>query len=132
FGNPSFDVRNGQALSLSLGSTDGLFFPLPPGVQFTSNPAGGLTRTPIQVSGFTPEIDTPTVQVWNLTVSKRITNSIVVEADYLGNHASNLYLQANANRCAGDLIQHNGSLTRLNPYFGPIIFGRSTGYSDGN
>jgi hypothetical protein len=95
-------------------------------------PAGGLTGTPIQVSGFTPEIDTPTVHVWNLTVSKRITNSIVLEADYLGNHAYNLSLQANANRYAGDLIQHNGSLTRLNPYFGPIIFGRSTGYSDGH
>ena len=132
FGNPSFDVRNGQALSFSLGSADGLYFPLPPGVQFTSNPAGGLTGTPIQVSGFTPEMKVPTVQVWNLTISKRITNSIVLEADYLGNHGYNLYLQANVNRYAGDLIQHNGSLTRSNPYFGPIIFGRPIGYSDGH
>lgn len=132
FGNPSFDVRNGQALSFSLGSADGLFFPLPPGVQFTSNPAGGLNGTPIQVSGFTPNINPPTVQVWNLTISKRLTNSIVLEADYIGNHAYNLYLQANANRFAGDLIQNSGRLTRLNPYFGPVIYGRTDGYSDGH
>jgi hypothetical protein len=38
----------------------------------------------------------------------------------------------NANRYAGDLIQHNGSLTRLNPYFGAITFGNTVGYSDGH
>ena len=132
FGNTSFDVRNGQTLSFSLGSPDGLFFPLPPGVQFGLNPAGGLAGTPVSVSGFTPNMDPPTVQVWNLTVSKRLTNSIVVEADYIGNHDYNLYLQTNANRYAGDLLQHNGSLTRLNPYFGPITYGRTIGYSDGH
>ena len=132
FGNPLFDVRNGQTLNYSLGSSDGLFFPLPPGVQFGINPAGGLAGTPVQVSGFTPTIQSPTVQVWNLTVSKRLSNSIVVEGDYIGNHAYNLYLQANVNRYAGDLLKHNGSLTRLNPYFGPIIYGRTIGYSDGH
>jgi hypothetical protein len=132
FGTVSFDIRNGQTLNFSLGSPDGLYFPLPPGVQFTQNPAGGLTGTPIAVSGFTPDIATPTVQIWNVTVSKRLTNSVVLEADYIGNHAYNLYLQANVNRYAGDLIQHNGSLTRLNPYFGAITYGRTIGYSDGH
>ncbi len=132
FANPSFDVRNGQTLNYTLGTADGLFFPLPPGVQFTSNPAGGLTGTPIAVSGFTPDIQTPTVQVWNLTMSKRLTNSIILEADYIGNHAYNLYLQTNINRYAGDLIQHNGSLTRLSPYFGTVTYGRTIGYSDGH
>lgn len=132
FGTVSFDIRNGQQLNFTLGSSNGLFFPLPPGVQFTQNPAGGLTGTPIQVSGFMPEMKVPVVQVWNLTVSKRLTNSIVVEADYIGNHGYNLYLQANVNRYAGDLIQHNGSLTRLSPYFGNVVFGRPMGYSDGH
>jgi len=77
-------------------------------------------------------MEAPTVHVWNLSVSKRITNSIVVEADYLGNRAYNLYLQTNINRYAGDLVQNNGRLTRLSPYFGPVIFGRPIGYSDGH
>lgn len=132
FANTSFDVRNGQTLAFSLGSPDGLLFPLPPGVNFTANPAGGVSGTPIQISGFTPELKPPTVQVWNLSISKRLTRSIILQADYLGNHAYNLYLQTNANRFAGDLIRNNGSLTRLNPFFGPIVFGRTIGYSDGH
>jgi hypothetical protein len=131
-GSVTFDVRNGQALNFSLGSPDGLFFPLPPGVQFSLNSAGGLAGTPVGVKGLDPQVNPPSVQVWNLTVMKRLTNSIIVEADYLGNHDKNLYLQTNVNRYAGDLLQHNGSLTRLNPNFGSITYGRTVGYSDGH
>ena len=132
FGTVSFDVRNGQTLLYSLGSSDGLYFPLPPGVNFKPNPAGGLEGTPIAVSGFTPEIQPPTVHVWNLSLSKRLTNTIVVEGDYLGNHGYNLYLQTDVNRFAGDLLQNNGRLTRLTPYFGAVAYGQTTGYSDGH
>jgi hypothetical protein len=130
FGQVVFDVRNGQTLNFALGSSNGLFFPLPPGVQFQLNPAGGLAGTPITVGGLAPVVDPPTVHVWNVTLVKQLWGSIIVEADYLGNRATNLYLQANANRYAGDLLQHNGTLTRLSPYFGPIIYGRTVGYSD--
>lgn len=130
FGAVSFDVRNGQTLNYALGSPDGLFFPLPPGVQFSLNPAGGLAGTPISVSGINPVFDEPRVHVWNLQIQKSLARSIVVEADYMGNHGGSLYLQTDVNRYAGDLLQHNGALTRLNPYFGPIIYGRTNGFSD--
>ncbi len=132
FGQVTFDVRNGQTLRYSLGSADGLFFPLPAGVQFQVNDRGGLVGTPLTVSGIMPVFDEPHVQVWNLQIQKTLTSSIVLEADYIGNHGDNLYLQTNANRYAGDLLQHNGSLTRLNSSFGPIVFGRPIGYSDGH
>ena len=88
--------------------------------------------TPISVKGLSPVIGAPRVQVWNLSISKRLTNSIVLQADYLANHSDNLFLQTNANRFAGDLVRNNGRLTRLNPNFGPITYGRSVGYSDAN
>jgi hypothetical protein len=132
FGSVALDVRNGQKLNFALGSPDGLSFPLPPGLQFTLNPAGGINGTPVSVKGLGPHFDTPTANVWNITLEKRLTNSIIVEGDYTGNHGSNLFLQTNVNRYAGDLLQHNGTLTRLNPNFGPITYGQSTGYSDAN
>lgn len=132
FGSAALDVRNGQRLNFALGTPNGLSFPLPDGLQFQLNPAGGLVGTPISVKGLSPVIGAPRVQVWNLSISKRLTNSIVLQADYLANHSDNLFLQTNANRFAGDLVRNNGRLTRLNPNFGPITYGRSVGYSDAN
>ncbi len=131
FGSIALDVRNGQTPNFALRSANGLYFPPPPGLQIQLNPAGGLAGTPVSVKGLSPSIDSPRVQVWNLTVEKRLTNSIIVEADYLGNHGSDLFLQTNVNRYVGDLLQHNGTLTRLNPNFSTITYGRSIGYSDG-
>ena len=130
FGSVALDVRNGQKTNFALGTPNGLSFPLPPGLQFQLNAAGGLAGTPINVKGLSPVIDPPTVQVWNLSISKRLTNSLVLQVDYLANHSEHLFLQTNVNRYAGDLLQHNGTLTRLNPNFGPITYGRSVGYSD--
>jgi hypothetical protein len=132
FGAVSLDVRNGQTLNYAIGTPNGLAFPLPPGLQFQLNSAGGLLGLPVTVKGLGPVVHPPTVQVWNITVEKRLSNSVIVEADYLANHTNNLLVQTNVNRFAGDLLQHNGSLTRLNPNFGPITYGQTTGYSDAN
>jgi hypothetical protein len=130
FGSVSLDVRNGQRLNFALGSPDGLSFPLPPGLSFNLNSAGGLAGIPVSVKGLGPKFDMPGAQIWNFTVEKRLTNSVILEADYMGSHGYNLYVQTNVNRYAGDLVQHSGTLTRLNPNFGAITYGRSNGYSD--
>ena len=132
FGSVALDVRNGQKLNFALGTPNGLSFPLPPGLQFSLNSAGGITGTPISVKGLGPHFDMPIARVWNVTIEKRLTNSIIIEGDYMGNHGSNLFVQTNVNRYAGDLLQHKGTLTRLNPNFGPITYGQSIGYSDAN
>src|SRR5262249_27796143 len=103
FGAVALDVRNGQTIKVVRGTADGLAFPIPSGLQFTLNPAGGLAGTPVSVKGLGPNFDIPSVQVWNLTVQKRLTNSIIFEADYIAHHGSNLFVQTNVNRFAGDL-----------------------------
>jgi TonB-dependent receptor-like protein len=130
FGQVTADVRQGQRINYTLGSADGLYFPPPPGVVFTPNAAGGFANVPVRVSGVDEYPTAPRVQVWNLTLEKKLGNSIVIEADYLGNHANNLYLQTDVNRVAGDLLTHNGHLTRLTSNFGPVIYGRFQGIDD--
>ncbi len=130
FGSISLDVRNGQKLNFALGSPDGLSFPLPTGLTFNLNSAGGLAGTPVSVKGLGPNFSMPGAQIWNFTVVKRLTSSVIVEGDYMGSHGYNLFVQTNVNRYAGDLLQHSGTLTRLNPNFGAITYGRTNGYSD--
>jgi hypothetical protein len=57
---------------------------------------------------------------------------LIFEADYNGSHSDHLYVQTDVNRYPGDLIQHAGVQTRLNPNFGAIDFGRTIGIADGN
>ena len=130
FGQVVADVRQGQHINYSLGSANGLYFPPPPGVVFTPNAAGGFSNVHVRVSGVDEYPTAPHVQVWNLTLEKTLGKSIVIEADYLGNHANNLYLQTDVNRFAGDLSINNGRLTRLTSNFGPVIYGRFQGIDD--
>ena len=131
FGSVSLDIRNGQTPDFALGSANGLFFPVPPGLTLGINPGGGLVGGSVSAKGITPDFNSARVQVWNLTIQKRLTSSITLEANYIGNHGSDLYVQTNVNRSATNLVQSNGVLTRLNPYFGTVTYGRSIGYSDG-
>ncbi len=65
-------------------------------------------------------------------IQKDLGHSLIAEADYNGSNSGNVYLQTDVNRFPGDLIQHGGSQTRLQPEFGPIIFGRGIGVADGH
>lgn len=129
FGAVQNDVRRNEPLSYSLGSPDGRFFPLPPGTNIQINPAGGLVGTRTAVGGLNPNLDAPRVQVWNLSVQKRLPWNLVFEADYLGSSGRDLYLQTDVNRLPGDLVQ-NGTLRRLNPNFASVVYGQSIGVSD--
>jgi hypothetical protein len=56
---------------------------------------------------------------------------MIVEADYFGTASRHLYFQTDSNRYAGDLVQHNGTLDRLNSSFGAVVYGQSIGISNG-
>lgn len=129
FGQIANDVRRNQVLAYALGSTDGRFFPVPPGVQFQANAAGGLVGTLVNVSGIDPELNPPKSYVWNFAVQKRLPMGLIFEADYLGTQGRDLYLQTDINRFAGDLTVDR-TLNRLNPNFGSVIYGQTTGISD--
>jgi hypothetical protein len=106
-------------------------FAPPPGVSYQVNPNGSLVGTQIGVGGIDPNLKPPLVHSWALGIQQRISG-FMVEATYMGTASRDLYIQTDVNRFAGDMIQNGGYQTRLNPDFGAITYGRSTGIANSN
>jgi hypothetical protein len=131
--NPSFSLNStSHPFSYGLGNSAGTVWPIPPGLTFQTNAAGGIVGLPVLTSGVQTPLDQPRTHIWMLAVQKDLGHNLVVEADYNGSHSDHLYIQTDVNRFPGDLIQNNGVQTRLNPNFGSIIFGRTIGIADGD
>ena len=130
---PSFNVTNSvHPFSYALGSANGSIWPIPPGITFQTNAAGGIVGLPVLTSGVNTPLDQPRTHVWMMAVQKDLGHKLIFEADYNGSHSDHLYVQTDVNRYPGDLIQHAGVQTRLNPNFGEVLFGRTIGIADGN
>jgi Carboxypeptidase regulatory-like domain len=134
YATPTVSVQDPTApqFTYQLGNADGSGFPPPGGIQYQVDPHGGLVGTRTLVSGQDPSLKVPFVQNWSLSVQRRVTNTITVEGDYLGSYSDHLYVTTDVNRFAGDLIVNHGTLIRLNPSFGQVLYGRSIGTSDAN
>ena len=134
FANPSISIYNqGTSFSdFSYGtSTAGATgFAPPPNISYTVDPHGGLVGTRIGVGGLQPNLVPPLVQDWSVGIQRSLGSSIVLEADYFGTSSRHLYFQTDSNRFAGDLIQNNGSLARLNSSFGSVVYGQSIGIAN--
>ena len=124
--NPGVTLANFSYGTSSSGATG---FAPPPGISFQIDPHGGIVGTRIGVGGLDPNLKTPLVHSWALGVQQKV-GGFVVEADYFGTAARNLYLQTDVNRFAGDEIINGGNVTRLNQSFGSITYGRSIGISN--
>jgi Carboxypeptidase regulatory-like domain len=132
FGSPSVNIQQaGTVFGYTLGSSGGYYFPPPPGFSFKINSSGGIVGTRVSVGGVTPDPKQPTTQNYTFSIQRRLPGSFVLEADYLGSSSVHLYTQTDINRYAGNLITA-GSLTRLNPNFGSIIYGQTVGNSRAN
>ncbi|HZY74020.1 MAG TPA: carboxypeptidase-like regulatory domain-containing protein [Edaphobacter sp.] len=131
---PSISIYNqGTTLanfSYGTSSTGPTGFAPPPGIKYEVDPHGGLVGTRISVGGLQPDLVAPMVQNWSIGVQRSLGHSMVVEADYFGTSSSHLYFQTDSNRFAGDLIVNHGSLARLNPSFGAVVYGQSIGISN--
>ncbi|WP_446742892.1 carboxypeptidase regulatory-like domain-containing protein [Silvibacterium acidisoli] len=135
FASPGISIFNaGTTLanfSYGVSSTGGpTGFAPPPGLSYQVDPHGGLVGTRIAVGGLQANLVPPLVQNWSIGIQRSIGTSIVVEADYFGTSATHLYFQTDSNRYAGDLVQHGGTLDRLNPSFESVIFGQSIGIAN--
>lgn len=134
FADPSISIFNaGTTLanfSYAPSQSGPTGFAPPPGISYQVDPHGGLVGTRIGVGGPQPDLVSPLVQNWSIGVQHSIGNSVVIEADYFGTSSTHLYFQTDSNRYAGDLIQHNGSLTRLNSSFGAVTYGQSIGIAN--
>ena len=116
----------------ALGDSTGTIWPVPPGITFQTNAAGGIVGLPVQTSGLVSNLDQPRTHVFMASLQHDLGHGLVAEADYNGSHSTHLYVQTDVNRFPGDLIVNQGTQTRLNPNFGSIIFGRTIGIADGH
>ncbi len=131
FANPSFSLQNtSHPFTYAVGNSTGTLWPVPP-VQFTTTPAGGIQGVDVETTGIQPHLDQPRTHLWMLSVQQDLGHNMVAEADYNGSHSDHLFAQTDVNRFSGDLIMNQGTQTRLNSNFGPVIFGRTIGTADG-
>ena len=131
FGSPALNIQTpGVKFGYVPGSSGGYYFPPPPGFTFQIDPRGGIVGSRVSVGGMDANPKQPTTGNWTFSIQRRLPGHFTVEADYLGTHSTHLYTQTDVNRFAGNLL--GGSLTRLNPSFGPIVFGQTIGTSKAN
>jgi hypothetical protein len=132
--DPSFNLASPSAppFSYGLGSANGFVWPIPQGISFQTTAAGGIVGLPVLTSGVQPNIHQPRTNLYMLSVQKDLGHNLVAEVDYNGSNSNDLYVQTDVNRFPDDLIINKGVQTRLNPNFGPIIFGRTIGVANGN
>jgi hypothetical protein len=97
-----------------------LGYPVDAAAQAGLNPVGGINGARISVSGTDAGATSPYVHNWFLGVQREIARNTVLELNYLGSAGHHLSSGQNYNRYTGDLVQHNGVFTGLNPYFGSV------------
>jgi hypothetical protein len=140
---PSVNVRAGQPTpSFQLCSPpQGWDEPCP--VVDTSNvsvnSSGGVSINGVpqpyaaSLGAYSPNLKMQQVEEWSLSVQQQVRNDLIVELNYSASAVHHLLsYNPDVNRFAGDLIQNNGTLTRLNNNFGGIGYGTSDGNSFGN
>ncbi len=103
----------------------------------TLNSSGGLlingVISPAGMGGYDPDFKMQQVEAWSLSVQQQLRDNLIVELNYSGTEAHHLMVfQNDANRFAGDLIQNNNQLKRLNPNFARTSWASSDGNSFGN
>jgi hypothetical protein len=85
------------------------------------------------MGGYDPNFKMQQVEAWSLSVQQQLQNNLIVELNYSGTEGHHLLVfQNDANRFAGDLIQNNNQLTRLNPNFAGTGWASSDGNSAGH
>jgi hypothetical protein len=132
FGSPSLSfLTKGTVFGYELGTDNGYYFAPPPGFSFQTNSTGGIVGTRVSVGGNAPYMKQPTTDDYSVSIQRKLLNNFIFEADYLGSHSTHLYTQTDINRFPDNIIS-NGSLTRLNPNFGSIIYGQTIGKSRGD
>ncbi len=103
----------------------------------TLNSSGGLVINGVVsragMGGYDPNFKMQQVEAWSLSVQQQLQSNLIVELNYSGTAAHHLLVfQNDANRFAGDLIQNNNTLTRLNPNFAATGWASSDGNSAGH
>ena len=112
-------------------------FPRPAGLQgiIGLDERNGSTFSRADITWVDPSLQNTSTRSVFFGIQRALTSTITVEANYVGNFGRHVYAKYNVNRFAGDLIQNNGVLKRLNPSFGNIDYGQAnlnSTYNGGN
>jgi hypothetical protein len=135
---PTFLSTGGTAAPIfALGTTastpSGFPYPALPSTQLDSH--GGLAGSQISVGGIDPNLGSPVTYNYTGTLERKLVKDFVASIGYSGSRSNNLIegggqqtatsYGTDINRFAGDLIQNNGTVTRLNPSFGGITYAQN-------
>ncbi len=117
----------------ALGTTDNppygfVYPPITPGL----NPAGGPIGYLASVGGADQKIKYAYAESWFFGVQYSPKRDWVIETDYTGSVGRHLYTVIDRNRFAGDLIQNQDTLHRLNPFFATVNYGDNSASSSYN
>ncbi|MGA8027082.1 MAG: TonB-dependent receptor [Bryobacteraceae bacterium] len=146
-GNQSFNPPSFVVPSFLTGTTtapvfgEGTSNTYPYGFPYPSFPAigldahGGLAGEQIGVGAMDPNTKAPNTYNYTANLERRLGSNLVASVGYSGSRSTNLLVGSgntstvqygqDINRFAGDLIQNNDKLTRLNPSFGAITYGEN-------
>ena len=105
------------------------------------NAQGGVVGASFSIGGVNPLLESPKVNIWSLTLERRLGNNFAASVGYSGSHSYNIASNGNAsglvsygvdiNAVAGDLITHQSKVpTRLNPSFGTITYTDNDRYAN--
>ncbi len=136
FYTPSFNVFQGttpvfQLCSPPSGTNESC--PVVDTSNVALNSSGGIVGQRANLGGYSPDYAFTQVEAWTFSVEHQLKNNLVVALNYSGTAAHHLPVyNDDINRFAGDLIVNDGTLTRLNPNFGTIIYATADGNSIGN
>jgi hypothetical protein len=135
---PTFFSAGGTAAPIfALGTSNSppFGFPYPAFVGTTLDSHGGLTGSQISVGGLDTNLSSPVTYNYTATVERKLIGDTVFSVGYSGSQSRNLITGGgqvsntsygvDINRFAGDLIQNDDILTRLNPSFGSITFAQN-------
>lgn len=118
-------------------TTDPYQFPRPYGLEgiIGLDSRNGSTYARSNIVWVDPNLRSSYTSSYFAGVQYALTETMTMEANYVGNTGHKLYSKYNVNRFNGDLIQNNNTLKRLNPSFGNISYGQSnlgSYYNGGN
>ncbi len=136
FFTPSLSVQSGTTPNFQLCAAPSGFTEQCPVVSTTNvvlNSSGGVVGQRANLGGYDPNYKLTQVEDWTLSIQQELPWHLAAELNYSGSAAHHLpVFNQDINRFAGDLIQNNGTLTRLNPNFGDINYASSNANSIGN
>lgn len=102
--------------------------PVPVGL----NSRGGSVAGPANIGGANLGLRQAYAEDWFLGLQRSFGKNWMIEADYMGSHGVHLYSEIDRNRFAGDRVIHNGNITRLNSFFGSIVYADNSNQSSYN